>query len=70
MTLPLLLDRVGVSRHDREMWFSHCRIISNQLQVSDIDDFGCIGRCWEARLREALPQIEVVFVPARQAVSR
>ena len=70
MNLPILLDRVGVSRHDRAMWFSNCRLIGRQLQVSDIDDFGCIGRCWEARLRDQLPTLEVVFVPARQAVSR
>ncbi len=62
MTLESLLDRAGVDRMQRHYWFSHCALRGTTLIVSDIDDYGCIERCWLTLLREVAP-IQVLFDP-------
>lgn len=66
MTLKQLLAKCGVTMRDAAMWFSSSELVGSQLRVSDIDDFGCISRCWLETLRGAMPDLDVVFLPASQ----
>jgi hypothetical protein len=63
MTLLQLLDRAGVSRYQRFLWFSHCRIVGKSLLVSDKSDYGTISRCWMPVLRTAWPEVEATYSP-------
>ena len=66
MTLEALLDRAGVDRRQRFLWFSHCALRGTTLLVSDIDDYACIERCWSTKLREVMP-VQMVFVTEPQS---
>jgi hypothetical protein len=63
MTLSLLLDRAGVSRYQRHLWFMDCRLVGKSLLCADEIAFRTIQRCWIPVLRTAWPEVEATYSP-------
>ncbi len=64
VTLGVLLVRAGLAKWECRLWFSSATLANaSTLYVADLDDHNTIERCWMPRLREVLPNLQLVFQP-------
>lgn len=54
LTLPDILNHLGLGSYRASLWFSHCKLVGTDLLVSDHDDAATIERCYVPEIEKQL----------------